>query len=62
MFTRILTDLERHQAKTYLKQDGERTLNIRVLTIRARRYLPQIRADIELLEKVLESYEREKTT
>jgi hypothetical protein len=61
MFTRILTDLERKQAKTYLKQDGERTLNIKILTVRARKYLPQIREDLELLEKVLATYERDKT-
>jgi hypothetical protein len=61
MFTRILTDLERSQAKSYLKQDGERTLNIKILTVRARKYLPHIRADLELLEDVLETYERDKT-
>jgi 7-cyano-7-deazaguanine synthase in queuosine biosynthesis len=37
MFTRILTDLERSQAKAYVKQDGERTLNIKILTVRARK-------------------------
>jgi hypothetical protein len=61
MFTRILTDLERSQAKAYLKRDGERTLNIKILTVRARKYLPQIRADLELLEDVLGTYERDKT-
>ena len=61
MFTRILTDLERKQAKTYLKQDGERTLNIKILTVRARKVLPQIREDLEFLEKVLATYERDKT-
>jgi hypothetical protein len=60
LFTRILTDLERHQAKAYIKQDGERTVNVRVLTIRARRYLPKIKEDIELLQQVLETYERDK--
>lgn len=61
MFSRLLTDLERRQAKAYLKQDGERTLNIQVLVTRARKYMPQIRSDLELLEKVLAVYERDKT-
>jgi glutaredoxin 2 len=59
-YTRILTDLERRQAKAYLKQDGERTLNIQVLVARARKYLPQIRADLDTLERLLETYERSK--
>jgi hypothetical protein len=61
MFSRLLTDLERRQAKTYLKQDGERSLNIQVLVARGRKYLPQIRTDLDLLEKLLEAYERNKT-
>ena len=60
LFTRILTDLERRQAKTYLKQNGEKTVNIQVLVTRARKHLPQIRADVDLLEKVRETYERTK--
>ena len=60
MFTRILTELERKQAKAYLKQDGEKTLNIRVLAIRARKFLPQIEQDIELLKQLAQSYERQR--
>jgi len=56
----ILTDLERKQAKLYVKQDGHRTVNIRVLTIRGQRYLPQLREDLELLQQVLEAYARNK--
>jgi hypothetical protein len=36
-------------------------LNIQVLVARARKHLPQIRADLELLERLLEVYEGEKT-
>jgi cellobiose-specific phosphotransferase system component IIA len=61
LFTRILTDLERRQAKAYIKQDGERTLNVRVLTIRARRHLSTIEADLALLKELLATYERSKT-
>jgi hypothetical protein len=61
VYTRILTDLERRQAKAYVKQDGERTLNIQVLVARARKYMPQIRSDLELLDTVLKVYEHDKT-
>jgi hypothetical protein len=60
MFSRILTDLERRQAKAYLRQDGERTLNIQVLVARGRKYLPQIKTDLDLLEKLVETYEQSK--
>lgn len=58
MFTRVLTDLERRQAKTYLKQDGEKTLNIRVLAVRARKFLPQIEEDTRLLKQLVHTYEK----
>jgi hypothetical protein len=57
----ILTDLERKQAKAYVKQDGQRTVNVRVLTIRAQRYLPKLKEDLELLQQVLDTHERNKT-
>jgi hypothetical protein len=60
LFTRVLTDLERRQAKAYIKQDGERTLNVRVLAIRARKHLAIIEADVALLKELLETYERGK--
>jgi hypothetical protein len=58
MFTRVLTELERKQAKAYLKQDGEKTLNIRVLAIRAKKFLPQIDEDTKLLKQLIQTYER----
>jgi len=60
MFTRVLTELERKQARAYLKQDGEKTLNIRVLAIRAKKFLPQIEEDTSLLKQLVQTYEREK--
>ena len=61
MFTRILTDVERKRIQKYLKADGEKDVNIRQLAMRCRRHMPQIRADQELLEKLLAAYERNKT-
>ena len=37
-------------------------MNIQVLVARARKHTPLIRSDLELLEKLLETYEREKRT
>lgn len=58
MFTRLLTDLERKRVKAYLKADGERTSVVRALASRARRHLPQIEEDLQLLRSLLETYER----
>ena len=56
MFQRILTELERTSLKKYLKKDGEREAVIRALATRARRYLPMIRSDLELLERLVQIY------
>ena len=60
MFTRILTELERKRAKAYLKADGEKESVIRALASRARRHLPLIRSDLDLLEKLLVTYQKGK--
>ena len=59
MFSRLLTDIERRRIQRYLKADGEKDVNIRQLIMRSRRHLPQIKADLELLEKLLATYQRE---
>jgi len=56
MRVRILSSLEEKQVRAYLKRDGEKNLNMRVLASRAKRYLPQIRSDLDLLEKLLATY------
>ena len=60
MFTRILTDLERRRINAYLRQDGEKEAPIRKIANRARSHMPKIKEDLELLEKLLATYEREK--
>jgi hypothetical protein len=60
MFTRILTDLERRRINAYLRQDGEKEAPIRKIANRARNHLPKIKEDLELLERLLATYEREK--
>jgi hypothetical protein len=57
MFTRILTDLERRRIKNYLRADGERGAPIRKIVNRGRSYLPWIKADLDLLEKLLTTYD-----
>ena len=61
MFTRLLTDLERKRLRAYLKADGERSSVVRALASRARRHLPQIEEDLQLLRSLLEAYEQQKT-
>jgi len=60
MHPRILSPLEERQIKTFLKQDGEKNLNMRVLASRARKNIPEIKADLELLEKLLQAYHKTK--
>lgn len=56
---RILSPLEERQIKAFIKQDGEKNVNMRVLTFLARKNLPQIRRDLEILEKLLAKYHAE---
>jgi len=60
MFTRVLTDLERRQAKDFLRHSNARTPSVQVIVSRARKYLPNIKADIELLERLVQAYEASK--
>ena len=60
MFSRILTDAERNRIKSYLKADGEKEVLIRQLVSRAKRQVPTIRSDLDLLEKLLATYTGEK--
>jgi hypothetical protein len=58
MHPRILSPLEERQIRSSLKQDGEKSLNMRVLTSRARKHLPKIKQDLELLERLPQVYGR----
>jgi len=60
MFTRVLTDLERRQAKDFLKHNGAKTPSVQVIVSRARKYLPKINGDIQLLERLIQAYEASK--
>jgi hypothetical protein len=59
---RILSPLEERHIRAFLKQDGEKNINMRVLTSRAKKNLPQIRRDLEILEKLLAKYHAERGT
>jgi len=56
MFTRILTDVERKRIRAYLKKDGRKETPLRMIAYRAKRHLPTIHSDVELLEKLLQAY------
>jgi len=58
MFTRILTDLERKRIRAYLKADGVKDSAMRKIASRAKEYMPEIRSDLVLLEKLLATYSK----
>ena len=60
MFTRVLTDLERRQAKDFLKHNGAKTPNVQVIVSRARKFLPKINTDVQLLERLIQAYDASK--
>ena len=57
----ILTDVERGRINKYLRRDGEKEIGVRKIVYGAKKHLPAIEADLALLEKLLETYERTKT-
>lgn len=59
MHKALLSDRERRQIETYLRQDGDKTENIRQLAYRARTYSARIEADIALVRKLLDRYGKE---
>jgi hypothetical protein len=59
---KILTPLERRKVQAYLKADGDNDVHVRQLVYGARKNLPTIRADLALLDRLLETYERGKTS
>jgi hypothetical protein len=61
MFSRILTNEERRLIGRWLKADGEKEMHIRVVATRARKFMPQIEADLVLVRKLLERYDRAKS-
>jgi hypothetical protein len=56
MFTRILTETERKHITKYLKQDGAKEIGVRKVAYGARKHLPRIKADLNLLERLLAAY------
>jgi hypothetical protein len=56
MFTRILTDVERKHIVKYLQRDGEKVIQVRKVVSGAKKHLPQIKADLAMLDKLLEVY------
>jgi hypothetical protein len=58
MFSRILTPEERSEIQRWMKADGERKSHVRTIATRGRQFVPQIRKDLELLERFLQAYDR----
>ena len=60
MHRALLSEKERRQVHTYLKQNGDKTMNVRQLAFLAKKYHTTMKADLDLIEKLLAVYEREK--
>jgi len=61
VFHRILTTFERKRIRAFLENgrgNGDKDVNVRTLVFLTKRHVQTIRADLELLEKLLEAYER----
>jgi hypothetical protein len=61
MHRALLSEKERRQIHAYLKQNGDKTMNVRQLTFLAKKYHTTMEADLDLIEKLLTAYERNKT-
>lgn len=57
MFTRVLSEPEKKRIQKFLKTDGEKKSDVRALATRCRKYVPQIKRDLELIERFMATYE-----
>ena len=60
MNPRISSRLEERYINAFLKQDGEKNVNLRVLAFQVRKHMPEIRRELELLEKFASAYQKAK--
>lgn len=58
MNPRILSRVEERYISAFLKQDGEKNVNLRVLAFQVRKHLPEIKRELELLEKFIRAYQK----
>ena len=61
MHRALLSEKERRQIHTYLKQNGDKTMNVRQLTFLAKKYHTTMEADLDLIEELLATYEKAKS-
>ena len=58
MYTRILTDQERRHVLKFVQKDGRKVIQVRKVVSGAKRHLPKIKEDLELLERLLDTYSK----
>ena len=58
MNKKILTDYERKYVARYLEKDGKKVIQVRKVVSGAKRHLPKIKEDLQLLERLLEAYSK----
>jgi len=58
MFTRILTAEEREEIQQWMRADGAKETHIRTIATRGRKFMPQLRRDLALLERFVTAYDK----
>jgi len=53
-----LTEVERRQSRAYIKADGRKNVNVRMIIMRYRRDKQRILDDLKLLDQLLAAYEK----
>jgi len=57
---RVLSHVEERYINAFLRQDGEKNVNLRVLAFQVRKHLPEIKRELELLDKFIREYQKTK--
>ena len=60
MNPRVLSHVEERYINAFLRQDGEKNVNLRVLAFQVRKHLPEIKRELELLDKFIREYQKTK--
>ena len=58
MFTRILTAEEREEIQQWMRADGAKKTHIRTVATRGRKFMPQLKRDLALLERFVAAYDK----
>ncbi len=58
MFTRILTAEEREEIQRWMRTNGAKETHIRTIATRGKKFMPQLKKDLALLERFVAAYDK----